>query len=401
MKKYFYLYKENDKNYVEAIDTGNFFSVGNTELKKLYKNDRDVIEFLSNNNIINTSKQSDVFSIMILVNNYCNLKCKYCFEDGNYKKKQIISNDLLKKIKKSLHKKNDITFSGGEPLLSVEPIMRICKYIEENNYDSNYSLITNGLNLNEKVNKFLDYYQFEVQVSFDGCITDYNVEIDRTNRKIELTIMKNLLEMLETTNNIKLQIRVNFTKHDLKEFKSKINYIIKYFCNYLHRISFDLAIVDLPKYNPLQMDFEEKSIWYLLFNEYLLEMGIELPSRFINGGYCFARNENSLLVDSEGDEYPCFSFVGNKKYKNDRYQQLKNENNFQCDKDCLLHSICFGGCIYENYCSCGAPIKQCHFNTLDKMNKILFLMKLYEMKYIAKKDFRNEEKYVETFSINI
>ncbi len=106
------------------------------------------------------------------------------------------------------------------------------------------------------------------------------------------------------------------------------------------------------------------------------------------------------LVDLPYGDKEYLSFVENEEFK----ISLENTNFFEqlkdCEKECILHDICNGGCLYENYCDTGKLINQCDFELLDDLNKRLFLYKLRELKYIQT-SIEEEVQHVEAFSINI
>ena len=86
MRKSFYLLKESETNYLESIDTASIISLGDEELELLRNCNEEVINFLSENRILSIKKDEiNECCAMILVNDFCNLKCSYCFEKDNCK----------------------------------------------------------------------------------------------------------------------------------------------------------------------------------------------------------------------------------------------------------------------------------------------------------------------------
>ncbi len=90
----------------------------------------------------------------IAINNYCNLKCPYCFADGMIQESsKNLSVDNYIKLLKYLIEDNDehsIGIIGGEPTLhpNFKDIL-----IESNHYgavnDVNFTLFTNGIELEQ------------------------------------------------------------------------------------------------------------------------------------------------------------------------------------------------------------------------------------------------------------
>ena len=401
MRKSFYLLKESETNYLESIDTASIISLGDEELELLRNCNEEVINFLSENRILSIKKDEiNEYCAMILVNDFCNLKCSYCFEKDNCKSHNELTDKTYELISNRLKEFNDITFTGGEPLLSFDVIKKICELISSKRLNGKYSLITNGLIFTDEQLRFLNENEFNIQISLDGSISKDNNKLDRTNRKIENKILENIRLILTNYQNIKLDLRINFCKSDLVDFENKLDSLFAFLEPYLDKISIDLKLVDLPYGDKEYLSFVEKHDVYIKFYDYLYKKGIELPFRFVSGGYCMARGPKTLLLDPLGNRYPCFSFVENEEFK----ISLENTNFFEqlkdCEKECILHDICNVGCLYENYCDTGKLINQCDFELLDDLNKRLFLYKLRELKYIQT-SIEEEVQHVEAFSINI
>ena len=393
MKKGFYYYKTSDCYFLESIDTGSFFSLGKNEFTLFQNNNDEIIDVLIKNKVISKHKNSDTFSIMVLMNNFCNLNCTYCFENKKSKKNEEISDTIINHIIENFKLNNDITFTGGEPLLSFNKIQKICDYLEHKKINATFSIVTNGLNLNETILNYLNKHKFEVQISLDGSIPKNNCKNDRTNIFVESIILKNIDKIVENYNSIKLTLRINFSKKDLNTYKQRINSLLDYFQDNLDKISFDFKLVDLPINDEQYLPPYDRYQAYKKMYKFLHSKKLSLPSNFIDGGYCMARNKNIILINQQGYKFPCFSFVDYDEFN------LDNNNNFynysiNCKKICHLYDICMGGCIYGNFCDTGYIKSQCNYKYLDSLNRQLFLYKLIELGYIdsSRKDEVNNVK---------
>ena len=110
-------------------------------------------------------------SITFIVTKDCQLACKYCYLVGKNNKEKMTWETAKKAIDYILDNETEFPedgvvwdFIGGEPLLEVELIDKICDYIKIELYRRNhhwfnnyqFSLTTNGLNYaNDKVQKFI------------------------------------------------------------------------------------------------------------------------------------------------------------------------------------------------------------------------------------------------------
>ena len=399
MKKGFYYYKTSNCYYLESIDTGSFFSLGEKEFISFQNSNVEIIEILTEKEVISKPKNCNSFSIMILVNNFCNLNCSYCFENSHLNKPENLNDSVISYILENVKLKNDITFTGGEPLLSFNKIQELCDCLDNKKVNANYSIVTNGLNLDESILNYLDKYKFEVQISLDGALPENNNRNDRTNVFIESKILTNINNIIKLHKSLKLTLRINFSRKDLNTYKQRIDSLLSHFRNELDKICFDFKLVDLPFENEQYLPPCDRYHIYQKMYEYLYLKKFSLPAHFISGGYCMARNKNIILMDQNGHRFPCFSFVDYDEFDlNKNYDWYKQSIN--CEENCHLYDVCMGGCVYENFCDTGYIKSQCNFKYLDGLNKQLFLYKLIELGYIDSLK-KGEVNNVKSFLIDI
>lgn len=86
-------------------------------------------------------------SVSIATTMACNLRCPYCFEEGN-KSNEMMSEDVAEAIVKYLVAKRkheiNVTWFGGEPLMNFKVIEKISNSLKEHNVTFSASIITNG-----------------------------------------------------------------------------------------------------------------------------------------------------------------------------------------------------------------------------------------------------------------
>lgn len=117
----------------------------------------------------------------------CNLRCKYCFEEENFKSEQMVSISEINEdfargmpvfeqfgrelvaYNQKRGARTEFTFHGGEPLLiKPELIDQLCSYYSALNADVLFNVQTNGTICNEKLLHVLKKHHFRVGVSIDG-----------------------------------------------------------------------------------------------------------------------------------------------------------------------------------------------------------------------------------------
>lgn len=122
----------------------------------------------------------------------CNLRCKYCFENGSRDTSKVMSREtafkaldfLFDEAVNSDDKEMKITFFGGEPTLYPELMTDMIHYAEKicegTAVKPKYSLITNGTIYNDKIEAFLEEWykasgRVDIQLSIDGISEIQNI----------------------------------------------------------------------------------------------------------------------------------------------------------------------------------------------------------------------------------
>lgn len=128
--------------------------------------------------------------VMVLhLSDFCNLRCKYCFIEGNIGKeykRQFMSKEVIKMsidwfidLLPDYHgsASPSIVFYGGEPLTNWNTLRYALEYLNEKKERIDTVLITNGTLVTKEIAETLKYYNVNVSVSLDG-----NQECTNTNR---------------------------------------------------------------------------------------------------------------------------------------------------------------------------------------------------------------------------
>ena len=125
---------------------------------------------------------------LIMCTRECNLRCRYCFEEENFKSVVLPSRNKINKdfeeampIIKSFCKqlvdynkihnnRNTFTFHGGEPLLIYPHLIdEMCEYIYNIAGKTRFNVQTNGTLLDDNMIQVLKKWDFQVGISIDGC----------------------------------------------------------------------------------------------------------------------------------------------------------------------------------------------------------------------------------------
>ena len=124
-----------------------------------------------------------MYSIIKIVGDYCNLRCKYCFSQHKEQSaKTIMSDELVEKLireyMETFDRKLLFIWFGGEPLLAGLPFFKnIIKWQQK--YNRGQTIVngiqTNGTLINDEWAEFFASNGFGVGVSIDGAETSHNM----------------------------------------------------------------------------------------------------------------------------------------------------------------------------------------------------------------------------------
>ncbi|PRR81035.1 ScfB-related radical SAM/SPASM orphan maturase [Clostridium vincentii] len=354
------------------------------EIEELIKKEQlyseDKYEYIAKN----FEKESDYIKAVCLnIAHDCNLRCKYCFADGEgYDQQKILmSFDVAKRsidflIENSGPRKNiEVDFFGGEPLLNMDVVKKTVNYArsKEQQYNKNFrfTITTNATLLTPDIMDYLEENMVNVVLSIDGRkeVQD-SIRVRINGEGTYDDILPKIKSMVKRRVKSKKQyyIRGTFTSQNL-DFSKDIEHFID-----IGFKEISIEPVVLPAENPLSIKKEDLEQIYEEYNKIynkLLKHDDVIFYHFnidINGGACIYKRISGcgagfeyIAVTPEGDIYPCHQFVGNKVfYMGNIYDGIKNKkmstdfrksniyNKQECKK-CWARFYCSGGCQANNY----------------------------------------------------
>lgn len=343
IKENAYIAKKDDEYILGNRETGKWIKIAEEKLNEinnaLNRCDDNYIETkyktLITEGIISRSdeeqEEKTFTSIMIAITNRCNLRCLHCGFSANEYDKNEIPIDLIKNLIRKNPQLEDVTITGGEPLLYSE-ISELLRLLNEE-FDGQKTLMTNATLINEKNVGLLAKTFNEISISMDGASKK---SVDKMRGKGAYDRIINGVNLLknEGFNNISLSMtRTEFNYNEENDFLE--------LCKCLEvRPNFrDLFFVGRAK--------ENKSILYSsnLFKietPKLSDADIEMERKNIclRGG-CRAGIDN-MYIQYDGSVYPCPVAATNIDYK---IGEIKQDN---CNLGDLKKSDCYYlGC--ENF----------------------------------------------------
>lgn len=356
------------------------------EISQLEEDEQLFTEDIYENFIPQFKNRNPVVKALCLhVAHDCNLKCKYCFaQEGEYRgKRSLMSLEVGKKaidflINSSGKRKNlEVDFFGGEPLMNFEVVKEIVYYArqKEKQYNKNFrfTITTNGILLNDEIQKFINENMHNVVLSLDGRkeINDMMRPKAGTQGSYD-SIVPKFIKLANSRNQTDYYVRGTYTRNNL-DFSNDVLHMADLGFKQIsvepvvadENEDYSLREEDLPllfeQYEILASEMlkrQKEGRWFNFFHFMIdLSQGPCVVKRLSGCG----SGSEYLAVTPEGDLYPCHQFVGIEEFKmgtvdtgiteNKMRELFQNCNVYSKDdcKNCWAKFYCSGGCAANAY----------------------------------------------------
>nr|WP_296486568.1 radical SAM protein [uncultured Acetatifactor sp.] len=362
--------------------------IAEERIKDIFGNNGDI--FLKP--IRHSAETHMIEKLEILIQNGCNLNCKYCYAaGGSYgRKTEILSPDQGRKIIRTLAEQGIrrigmVLFFGGEPSAYPETIEAICEACEEQvktgvlEKSPEYSMISNGFLLSEMCMQTIRRYHIHLTVSMDGPEEIHDsLRRGKYGEKTHGQVLKNI-EQLKELSAPPVMLEATYTSvHEAAGIsREQTASILREETGIRNIYVCDCkgSRLEPERETKEQILLKERAEIDRLFQrqEYCDEL-TDLMSFVIRCGKILSKTERedalcevgfrSFTIDSTGDIYPCHFFVGNASFQLGnifepeylkegkgtaeiqlrRYTKSENES---CRK-CWIRNFC-DRCIYQLY----------------------------------------------------
>ncbi len=272
-------------------------------------------------------KENKFFGFQWHITNYCNLRCRHCYQDDFTERDDLGLNlieNIVKKISDSLNNsKILINLTGGEPLLRKD-FYSILALLERVSNIQTINIITNGLLLNkETIRRLNDYRKIkEIKISLEGGDGPTNDAV--RGRGVFNKVIKVIEDACEISNK---EIILMFTlgSYNYKNLDSMLGLAPKTGVSGVIIERF----VPLGKGRLLQNQYLKRDEWYDVIKSVISFAGLDytpkelLPykafhiemkrERELKGAYCNL-GDGSMALMPNGDVFPCRRFptkIGN------------------------------------------------------------------------------------------
>ena len=308
-------------------------------------------------------KDRDITKIGIhfLITSACNMSCSYCIFNNQLKMRpndsvnfDAIFDKIIEITAATMPKEIDFTFTGGEPLLRFERIVKIVEFIEtfcgEKGIKYTFQITTNGSILTDQILSYITEKKFRVTISLDGHLSWYKYTNDSRVLFFDAIIQNYELIKKHCICNIRATI-----DEQPVLLSQRIQYLYELTSGNLvvqpdvqKPISVD-TIVDLLKVDKQDVlnrkrviNYNIRKIFKILADFQYRDFGCGVGTNF------FGIDNNGLII-------PCSFFTGLSGQTFDSLYEMQTANAINniplvserenCKHCCAKH-ICGGGCLY-------------------------------------------------------
>lgn len=356
----------------------------------------------------NNGGDKNIKNIIFIVTKDCQLACKYCYLIGKNNKERMGWDVARQAVDYVLDNYSSyegliLDFIGGEPLLEIDLIDRVCDYFKIEAYRKNlpcfnnyrFSISTNGLNYNTpKVQRFIEKNKRHISIG---------ITIDGTKRKHDLNrvwkrnekgsyddVVKNIPLWLKQIP--KAATKVTISSADIPYIKESVLHL---YSLGIHEVNINCVFEDVWNEGD-EYVFEQQLIGLadaIIANDYYRDYNCSFFTEDLGNPLdCHLKNQNwcgagkMLAVDADGNFYPCMRFaqyslrskkawiIGNIHDgidKNKLRPFLTLDRCTQSTQECVDCEVA-GGCAWcqgENYDAADTPTVYQRATAICKMHK--------------------------------
>ncbi len=330
-------------------------------------------------------RETVVKALCLHIAHDCNLACKYCFaEEGEYHgRRAFMSYEVGKKaldflVANSGNRINlEVDFFGGEPLMNWQVVKELVDYGRSlegrHNKKFRFTLTTNGVLLNEEIQKFLNKEMANVVLSVDGRPEVHDrMRPFRGGMGSYENVVPKFIKLAESRGHENYYVRGTFTRNNL-DFGEDVLHLADLGFTQIsvepvvgeESEEYALREEDIPQ---VKKEYDRLAVELLKRQKEGKEINFFHFMIDLSGGPCVAKRLTGcgsgteyLAVTPWGDLYPCHQFVGKEEYllgnveegvlRTDLVQEFKGCNVYAKDKcrSCFAKYYCSGGCAANSY----------------------------------------------------
>lgn len=311
------------------------------------------------------------FYVNLFVTDFCNYKCRYCYEQSNTIKNSLSqknTDNVINFIKNNIKEDQTLilNFHGGEPLLKFDLIKYIINKVKcDIPNESMFGMTTNGsLLTDDKIDFLLKEMTYDLSISLDGNEQTQNKNRIQVDDIISFDKLIGYAKKIQVQNN-NLRIRMTYDKYNIPEIFNNIKYFVD---NGFKTIVSEADFFSTEWENK---DFEDIYEQFLKVRNYLKDSNISdvnihpINDDFVCLSKCSAGHDY-YTISSTGNIYPCTLVVNNpslcmgdvltgvKQVARDFIDKINSKEIDSCST-CTHNKFCMSSrCLLINYASTGS-----------------------------------------------
>ncbi|MUN27888.1 radical SAM protein [Sulfuracidifex metallicus] len=269
--------------------------------------------------VSDSMKENNFFNLIILpVENWCNFRCKYCYEkfDPDIK---FMNEDVIQAIKNLVKNNADkvsklrISWFGGEPLLAYHIIVDFMQFTNKLSRIYDFQLFsdmtTNGYGLTlERFKELVNLGVKEYEITFDGD-EDFH---DKLRVRLDdgptfMTIYSHLVNIHNTSLEFDITIRIHLHQYNKNSVKRLLRRLHDDIGNDFRFSLFIRGISSLLDKDNRKLEYKDRDQFTTDLKETIHEaeaLGFRVLKSY---GYsvCYASNPRSFVVKPDGSLAKC------------------------------------------------------------------------------------------------
>jgi len=368
------LLKIDDKFVLYDIDTMHFYRLQREAHDTLSKMDPVEMEAMISEKIqaeepaiIKKVTKSKVCKRLVLViSQRCNLDCRYCYADGGeyheFKQAFMTKETAVAAVEYFLEKFpqgiSNLQFFGGEALMNLSLMEEVCLWVVET-FESrglkrpHFTIVTNGTLIDQRTIDLFNQFQFSVTISLDGDkeINDTNRIFKSGNGSVHDSVLI-AIEKMNAQRKFPLLVEMTVTSAQVRDFEK--NDMYPRVIEYIHSLGVDgIHLAPVIDRNNKELSacgggsctgslnsFFDAYVKYgidslatskPIFIPKVIESADMLRKHEKRANFCTA-GIIDFSVNTCGDIYPCFTFIGHDKFLMGNVNQPEAQEKFEMVK---------------------------------------------------------------------
>ncbi len=289
-------------------------------------------------------EQTKTFYLFVQITDYCNLQCGYCFNSAN-------ANVDVEEIKLNINKFNEfimnykcynvcsVIFTGGEPILKYNSIIKLQKILMSNFEKVNSTIITNATILTEKVvSDLLEFGIKNFQITLDGDAEIHN-KIRNVNGNGTFDLIISRVKMINKITKTRILLRLNITIENYCSMRNLICNIEKYGLKHI-------IVLDICRVYGTEGYFTDLVDQFVKLCKLAKKLNLNVNCEWRdvipiskNCNLFFEKNNFTYVYDSK--VYKC-TYLRNNFLANSNFIVSS-----KCEY-CKFYPMCLGGCAFQS-----------------------------------------------------